>query len=296
MSRPQFFGQKIIKRAGRPVGAEIHHHGNIGPGARDHRLLHRNPFRAVEVRRLDADDHLRIARRHLGGGLAVHVEGVLFVAAAAHPSAHDVEHHQDAGLGAIDDAVLEVFEIAPAGAAGIDHGGDAGAEGETVRQNTEIAGIGAALARAGIVVGVQVDQAGRHIHAAHIDGLDRVRRLEIGRDLGDMAILDGDIHHRIDMVLGVDDMPAAQQQVVGGQRLRHGAHRQQHQCGAGREQPHARTAVHLAGPYSPIFTAPDMRLPLAVPVNVQRMALPGTSIELRNSTWSPCTWPCSLPL
>ena len=102
-----------------------------------------------------------IFQRHLGGLFAVHVGQILLDIARAHALAHDVEHHQDAGLGAVDDLVLEVLEIAPARTAGIDHGGDAAAEGKAVRLHAEVAGIGAILlAGADIVMGVQVDQAG----------------------------------------------------------------------------------------------------------------------------------------
>jgi hypothetical protein len=107
------------------------------------------------MRRLDAHHHARIALRHPGGGFAIHVG-------------------QHAGAGAVYDPVFKIFKIAPAGAARIHHGGDAAAEGEAVRRNAEVTGIGALLAGAVIDMDMQVDQAGRHHHAAHIDGLDRI--------------------------------------------------------------------------------------------------------------------------
>ena len=37
--------------------------------------------------------------------------------------------------------------------------------------------------------------------------------------LGDLAVLDGHVHQPIDVVLVVEHMPAAQQQIVGGRCL-----------------------------------------------------------------------------
>ena len=129
----QFLGQQVGQRALRMIVPEIHHHGNLGQVSGLHGVLHRSPFRTRIVRRLDADDEVLVAQRHLGRGCGFHVFQIVLVPAAAHAVAHDVEEHQDAGLGAIDDAVLEVVEIAPAGAARIRHGGHAHAERVAVR-------------------------------------------------------------------------------------------------------------------------------------------------------------------
>ncbi len=265
----EFFRQQVIERAGRAVAAEIHHHRKVGLGAGDHRLVHGDPVIAVVVGGFDADHDVGIFLRHRRGGFAVHVGGVLLIAAAPHAAADDVEHRQHAGPGAVDDAVLEILEVAPAGAAGIDHGGDPGAESEAVRRYREVAGIGALLAGAVIDMDMHVDQAWHDIQALHVDGLDRVLGREILRHPGDLAVLDGDVHHRVKIVPGVQDMAAAQEQVVGrkGRRLcrnRDGDEQRRQGC-RNQELFHAFTAVQFAAPYSPMSTVPSMRLPLTVP-------------------------------
>ena len=62
-------------------------------------------------------------------------------------------------LRAIDDALLEVLEVAPARAAGIGDGGHAVAQREAVGIHAVVAGVGAALAGAGVDVDVNVDRA-----------------------------------------------------------------------------------------------------------------------------------------
>ena len=111
------------------------------------------------VRRLDADDQALVLERHLRGGLRVHVGEVLLELSAAHPVADDVEEGEHAGARAIDDARLEVLEVPPAGAARVGDRGDADAEREAVGIDAVVAGVRAALAGAGVDVGVNVDQA-----------------------------------------------------------------------------------------------------------------------------------------
>ena len=152
--------------------------------------------------------------RHLGGRPGLHVGEVLFELAAAHAVADDVEERQHARLGAVDDAVLERVEIAPARAARIGDRGHAHAKREAVGIDAVVAGVGVALAGAGEHVHVNIDQPRRHVQPADVDRLEGLGGVDRLGDLGDLAVEHGHVAHRADVVLGVDQMSAAQQQVV----------------------------------------------------------------------------------
>src|SRR6202034_2890165 len=127
---------------------------------------------------------------------------------------NDVEEGENARFGAVDDALLEVFEVPPAGAAGVDYRGNANAEGKAVGRHAVVAGVGAALAGSRVDMNVDIDQAGRNIHTLDVDGLERIRGGDVIGYFGDLAILDGDIHDRVDMVPVIEDMAAFEQQIV----------------------------------------------------------------------------------
>jgi hypothetical protein len=58
---------------------------------------------------------------------------------------------------------------------------------------------------------MQVDQAWRDIEPAHVNGFYGIARIEARAHASDMSILYGNIHDRIDMVFGIDDMATPQQ-------------------------------------------------------------------------------------
>ena len=125
---------------------------------------------------------------------------------------------------------------------------------------------------------MQVQQTRRDHQALHVNHLRGIGGLQPRRDFRDMTILDGDIHHRINMVLGIHDMAVSEQQIIRGS-LR--PRRQRQQRRACQKVFHARTAVNVAGPYSPMSTVPDIMAPaVIVPVKVQLIALPLTGIWL----------------
>ena len=70
------------------------------------------------------------------------------------------------------------------------------------------------LAGAGEDMHVDVDQARRDVQARDVDDLECLRRIDLRRHGGDLAVADGHIGDRADLVPGVDDMAAAEQQVV----------------------------------------------------------------------------------
>ena len=106
---------------------------------------------------LDTDDQALMTQRHLRRRRDFHVFEIALESPAAHSVANDIEECQHARLGAIDDVVLEIFEITPSRAAGIRHGRHVHAEGEAVGVETEVPGIRAALPGTGEHVRVNID-------------------------------------------------------------------------------------------------------------------------------------------
>ena len=101
--------------------------------------------------------------RHVGGGLHFHVREIVLELPASHAVADDVEEGKHTCFRTIDHARFEVVEIPPAGAAGVGDGRHADPEGETIRIDATVAGVGTWLASAGVDVRMDIDQAGRHV-------------------------------------------------------------------------------------------------------------------------------------
>jgi len=93
---------------------------------------------------------------------------------------------------------------------------------EPVGVHAVVAGIGAAHARAGIDVDMNINQPGRYVEARHIHRLQRLGGIDVARHFGNAAVFDGDVAHVADAVLGVDDVAAMEQQVVWRLRGRRG--------------------------------------------------------------------------
>src|SRR4029453_6216410 len=49
-----------------------------------------------------------------------------------------------------------------------------------------------------------------------VDGLPRLRRRDIRRHARDFSACYRDVHRRVDLVLGIDDMAALEEDIVGG--------------------------------------------------------------------------------
>ncbi len=166
------------------------------------------------MRGLDADDHARIPARHVGRGLGGHVRQILFELSAAHAVADDVQKGEDAGGRAIDDALLEILEVAPARSAGVDNGRHARARRDDVRVDAVVAGIRALLTRSRVHVRVNVDEAGSDEQPSRVNRLRRIRRIDLRRDRGNLPGRNRDVSNGVDVVARIDQMPALQQQVV----------------------------------------------------------------------------------
>ena len=163
--RPQLDGDELRERTLRSSRTEIDHHGNVGQRARFNGALDGRPFRSGEVRGLDAHDDARIPARHVGGRLCGHVLQILLEFSAAHAVPDDVQERQNASRGAIDDALLEVLEIAPARSADVDDRRDARTRRHDIGIDAVVTGIGSGLARSRVHMRVNVDETGRHEQA-----------------------------------------------------------------------------------------------------------------------------------
>jgi len=106
------------------------------------------------------------------------------------------------------------LEIPPAGGSGVHHRGDAGPEAESVGQDTVVAGPGVAQTGGGEQVDVDVDEAGRHIQAADVDRLLRLRGVDRGPEGGNLAATNGHVHAPVDVVPGIDDVAALEEQLI----------------------------------------------------------------------------------
>ena len=119
----------------------------------------------------------------------------------------DVEIRQDADRRGLDDVGAKAVEVAGPGAAGIDQGGGARAQGHWLRLDAE-------AGAAPVDVGVQVDQP-RH-HEAAVGGHDLTRLAGIDRRLdgGDLAVLERHVPPLVAALGGIDHPPASDHQIV----------------------------------------------------------------------------------
>ena len=64
-------------------------------------------------------------------------------------------------------------------------------------------------------MGVDVNQSGSDIEAAHIHGAAGLVGRYVRIHLGDLTLCDGDIADGVDAVFGIDELAALEQQIVG---------------------------------------------------------------------------------
>ena len=129
---------QILMRAFDAERAKVHHDGYIRRFAGLDGVIDGDPFRPGEVRGFDADDELGVLLDHGGDRSRIHVFHVL-LHRAAHAGADDVQERKDARLRPVDDTLFEDFEVAPAGRAGVDNGGDAATKSMGIRDDAELA-------------------------------------------------------------------------------------------------------------------------------------------------------------
>ena len=121
-------------------------------------------------------------------------------------------------LDAIDHVVFEIGEIAPAGAARVRHGGHAAAEREAIGIDAVVARIGAARARSGVDVHVDVDETRRDVQPFNIDYLAGLVCCNGGCDVGNLMIFDRNVPDGIDVVLRIDHVAVLEKKIVRGLR------------------------------------------------------------------------------
>jgi hypothetical protein len=163
---------------------------------------------------LDADDEAWIPARHVSRRLRRHVLEILLELPASHPVSDDVQERKDARRRAIDDALFEVFEVAPSGSADIDNRRHAGPRRYDVGVHTVVAGVRAFLAGSGIHVCVNVDDTGCDEQSACVDDPRRTGRLDRRRDRRNLSAEDRDVANGADVIARIDNVPALQYQVV----------------------------------------------------------------------------------
>ena len=116
----------------------------------------------------------------------------------------DVEIGQDADRRRLDHVLAKAVEVARAGAAGIDEGGDAAGAGQKL-------GLDAERRAAPVDVGMQIDEAGRDDLACDVA---HVLARQIVADGRDLAVREGDVGHLVERLRGIDDPSAFENQVV----------------------------------------------------------------------------------
>ena len=108
---------------------------------------------------LDAHDHVRIFLGHSRGEGGRHLAGVLFRGSVHHAPGSNVDQCQDAHLGRVDAALVEIGKVLPARRARIQGGGDA--RSQEMRIGVQRPDVGFAQVVKGVDVCVYVEDAGR---------------------------------------------------------------------------------------------------------------------------------------
>ncbi len=209
------------------MAAEVDHDGDLAFAAGFDGFVDRMPVRSAVVGHFDADDIFRKFFYPCSRPLAVHVEGVLFVVAAAHARADDVHEGQYAGLRMIDDALFEYRELPPSRTTGVDYCSSAGPEAKAIRHHAFFAAgvfaVGIFTVGGGCLLtgdgeedmSMDIDEAGRDPCAAYVDGRCGLAGVYPFGDPGDPAIVDGDVHGIVPVVRRVDEVAVFDEQAKG---------------------------------------------------------------------------------
>ena len=194
---------------------EVDHDGKVVAIAGLDGLLHRDEVGLLPVRGLDSDDDVAIVGDGFRKRVEIHVVLVLLggIVIVGHAGADDVDEGEDTGTGVVDDATAELGEVPPARRAGVGDGGDAVGDGEGIGGDGEVAVPPGVVAKAGEDVDVDVDQARSEVEAGDIDRLLCGGGGNREFDGGDLAIANGDVALGVDVVLWVDQVAIAEDEV-----------------------------------------------------------------------------------
>src|SRR5271156_4831310 len=179
-------------------------------------LLHRNEIGLLPVRSLDADDDVAVLFDGLRKRIEIHVVFVLLgsIVGIGHARSDNVDESENAGLGIVDDAATELGKVAPARGAGIGDRGNAVWDGHDVGGDREVAVAPRVMAKSGEDVHVDVDQPGREIETGDVDGLFGRARGNRWFDGGNLAVANGYVKFRGNVVFGVENLTVAKNEIV----------------------------------------------------------------------------------
>ena len=216
VARAQVFEQQVGIGALRRPRPKVDHDRHFAELTGLDGGVYRSPGRVFVVEGLggpvvggfDADADIVVGGGGFGGLLRVEVGDDLF--GIAHARRGDIDETQDTGLGRLDHGFAKVLEFLGTGGAGVDAGGDAFFK--EVRVGVEAAHEHAGVMRASVVgVYVDVEQAGRDDEVADVDDAVGLLRGDILFDAGYAAIENTDVADCINIVGGVDDVAAFEQ-------------------------------------------------------------------------------------
>ena len=179
-------------------------------------LLHGDEVGLLPVCGLNADDDVAVLFDGLRKRIEVHVVFVLLgdIVVIGHARSDNVDEGEDAGGGIVNDAATELGKVTPARGAGVGDGGNAVWDGHDVGGDGEVAVAPGVVAKSEEDVHVDVDEPGREIETGDVDGLFGGAGGNGRFDGGDLAVENGYVPFRVDVVFRIDDMAVAKDEIV----------------------------------------------------------------------------------
>jgi len=165
------------------------------------------------------DDEVGIFVDGVGAAFDVHFINTLFEA-AAHAVGNNVEESEDTDAGVIHDTLFFLKKGFGTGGTGVDHGGDPRGEDEVggngIRFDVRTSFGFKPIERSatGSDVDVDIDQARSDVEAGDVDDLFCGGGGNVFFDSGDSSGGDGDIHEAVNVIGGVDDVAAFEEDLV----------------------------------------------------------------------------------
>jgi len=206
---------------------EIVHHRPTGGLRASDGVIDRGPRRVLAiprrirpvVRRFHSHDQVGIFFDGVSAAFDVHLVDAL-LQAAAHAIGNDVEESEHADLGMVDDAFFFLKKSFGAGSTRVNDGGDAGLQGK-IGGNAEWRFVGTRFrikpvqrGSANSDVVVDVDEARSDVETGNVDHFSGRSGGNFFVDEGDFSARDGNIHRSIDVIGGIDDMAALQDEII----------------------------------------------------------------------------------
>ena len=121
------------------------------------------------MRGLDTHHHILISTRHFSDTFGQHVGDVLLHDVGHHSVAGDVDHREDASLGAVDDGGAKLVEVTITRAACINHGGNSATEAKRIRVDAVVTGPSGRNIGGVENVNVQIDDARGDVQTGRVD-------------------------------------------------------------------------------------------------------------------------------